>query len=355
MTGSDKTEKPSPKRIADAREKGQVVRSPDLTGGLVLALGSLMLALGGAFWSNSLMQVTTHVLRQMQRTTPMTSSQWVYTMMDVGSVMVSLVVPIGVALMVAGVGAHLAVTGMLYTTQPLMPDISKLNPMTGFQRLFNKDKLVELGKSLLKFGLLAAVLYGVVVSGSEKLSTWYQLPLATVLSQGLWPQITTLMVWASAAFMVVGVIDWRWNAWQYEKKLMMSRQDLIDERKNQDGDPKMKARQRRMGRQLVEKRQLSSVPKADVIINNPTHFSVAIQYDPDLGPAPRVIAKGQDFFALKIRETAKQHGVPMVENKPLAQSLYKTVDVDQMIPPDLFVAVAEVLAYVYAQNKGRKR
>ena len=355
MTGSDKTEKPTAKRIADAREQGQVVRSPDMTGGLVLGLGSIMLAVGGAFWSDSLMQVTRHILRQMAKTTPMTTGQWSYTLMDVGTVIFSLVVPLGLALMVAGVGAHLAVTGLLFTTKPLVPNLSKLNPMTGFQRLFNKDKLVELGKSLLKFGLLAAVLYGVVVGGSEKLATWYQLPLGTVLALGLWPQITTLMMWASAAFVLVGVIDWRWNAWQYEKKLMMSRQDVIDERKNQDGDPRMKARQRRMGRQLVEKRQLSSVPKADVIINNPTHFSVAIQYDPDLGPAPRVIAKGQDFFALKIRETAKQHGVPMVENKPLAQSLYKTVDVDQMIPPDLFVAVAEVLAYVYAQNKGRKR
>jgi flagellar biosynthesis protein FlhB len=355
VTGSDKTEKPTPKRIQDAREQGQVVRSQEFTSALLLGLGSILLATGGAFWGNSLMEVMRHILSQMTRTAPLTQNQWLVTLQETGQVMFGLIVPIGLVLMIAGTGGHLAVTGLLFTTKPLVPALNKLNPLSGVQRLFSKDKLVELGKSLMKMALIASLVYGVVENGTRQLPTWYQLPLNQVLLQGLWPMVTSLMIWASAGFLLVGILDWAWNGWQYQKKLMMSRQEIIDERKNQDGDPKMKARQRRMGRQLVEKRQLASVPKADVVINNPTHFSVAIQYDPDLGPAPRVIAKGQDFFALKIRETAKEHGVPMVENKPLARSLYATVEVDQMIPPELFVAVAEVLAYVYAKNKGRKR
>ena len=155
-------------------------------------------------------------------------------------------------------------------------------------------------------------------------------------------------------FFIMGLVDWRYQAWELEKQLRMSRQDIKDERKNQEGDPMMKQRMRQMGIQISKNKQLASVPTADVVITNPTHFAIALRYDPDVAPAPMVVAKGQDHFALKIKEVAKENNVMTIENRPLARALYAACEVDAMIPPDLFIAVAEVLAYVFAKNKGRR-
>jgi flagellar biosynthetic protein FlhB len=163
-----------------------------------------------------------------------------------------------------------------------------------------------------------------------------------------------LSFWAFAAYLVMGFADWRYQEYEHQKKLKMSKQDIKDEHKNLEGDPQMKARMRQMGQSMVKKQQLAKVPTADVIITNPTHYAIAIRYDPDVAPAPHVVAKGLDYFALKIREVAEEHNVERVENRALARSLYDAVDPGEMIPPNLFVAVAEVLAYVYSKQKGRK-
>jgi len=165
--------------------------------------------------------------------------------------------------------------------------------------------------------------------------------------------IGMISLWAVSAFFVLGLADYIYQRYELEKQLRMSRQEVKDERKNQEGDPMIKNKVRQMGVQISRNKQLAQVPTADVVITNPTHFAIALKYDPDRAPAPIVIAKGADHFALKIKELAKEAGIPTVENKPLARSLYKMADVDNMIPPELFVAVAEVLAFVFSKNKGR--
>jgi flagellar biosynthesis protein FlhB len=355
MSGSDKTEQPTAKRLSDAREQGQVVHSPDFTSALVLGTGSIILASSGGYWGQTFKQQLTSTFALLQQHTPLTEKTFTELIYRFGGSIIPLIMPLGVMLcLLSGVGA-VVVSGWRVSSKPLQPDLNKLNIINGVKRLFGPDKIMALIKSLAKFGFISAVIFSLIQGNIALMPTWQFIPLPQLVLEGLWPQISTLIIWISVTMLVIGVVDWRWNAHQYIKKLKMSRQEVLDEHKNQDGDPKMKAKIRRMGRQLLEKRQLQAVPQADVIINNPTHFSVAIQYDPDLCPAPRVIAKGQDFFALKMREVAKANNVPMVENKPLARSLYATVEVDHMIPPELFLAVAEVLAYVYAHNKGRHR
>jgi flagellar biosynthesis protein FlhB len=356
MLDNGKTEKPTPKRISDARHKGQVVRSQDFNGGLVLATGSIILACYGSYWGHTLRDILTHTLTtQLTQTQPITLDTLMPLLGHYASLTGQMVVPLGVGLMVMAIVANMVTVGLIFTTEPLQLHFDAMNPVTGTKRLFAPEKLMEVAKSLLKLLIVAGVLWGTVQGTMQKLLTWFMMPPGQVIMEGIWPTVAYVLIWASSCLLVIGVIDWQWTRHQYIKKLMMSRQEVIDEHKNSDGDPKTKARVRRMGREMIQKKQLAAVPKADVIINNPTHFSVAIQYDPDICPAPRVIAKGEDHFALQIREIAKTHHVPMVENKPLAQSLYRTVEVDHMIPPELFVAVAEVLAYVYSKNKGRKR
>jgi flagellar biosynthesis protein FlhB len=352
--GSNKTEQPTGKRLWDARMDGQVVKSPDLNAGAVILTSALLLVWFGTYWLNGMRDGFLTAFYHIGHFKPLTERTFEDLMAQWLLHQLSLLLPFLCTLLIAGFAINYAQIGWLWTTKPLHPSLNKLNPIDGLKRLFSVMALVQMGKGILKFVLLGLVLWAVVQANLSYLLSLCQLPFRISWDHGVWGVAKQVMLWSSVFIAAIGMADWKYLHHQHIKRLMMTRQEVIDERKNQDGDPKIKQRIRQTGRRLVEKRQLEAVPKADVVINNPTHFSIAIQYDPDLCPAPRVIAKGQDHFALKIREVARANGVPMIENKPLAQSLYKLVDVDQMIPPDLFVAVAEVLAYVYTRNKGRR-
>jgi flagellar biosynthetic protein FlhB len=255
--------------------------------------------------------------------------------------------------MVSGAMANLVQVGPLFTMQPLMPNFQKLNVLAGLKKLFSMRSTVELLKGLFKIVILASIFVSIIQGNFQRFLALSQedFILAWHFGAGILGQMAG---WACAVYMVFGAADWFYQRYEYQKQMRMTRQEVRNEWKSMEGDPKIKQRIRAFGQKMVMKRQLAKVPLADVVVTNPTHFAVALQYDPDIAPAPRVVAKGQDHFALKIREVAKENNVPIIENKPLARSLYSAVEADDMIPAELYVAVAEVLAIVFKKNKSRK-
>ena len=352
MTG-EKTEKPTARRLAKAREEGQVAKSTDLNGALILGAAFMAFSFYGSYAGSILMGLMQNILGNPYQLGEASTSRVLNIVQELGGIYLSLAGPIFAVVTVAALASNIMQVGFNLTGKPLVPSLDKLNPISGFKRLWSLRSVVELLKGLLKMGLVGGVGYMVIASNWNDLlqltygSVWdfFGLILKVMLQ---------LMLGAVMAYLVLGFGDWRYQAFEHEKKLRMSKQDIKDENKNLEGDLQMKAKMRQMGQSFVKQQQIAKVPTADVVITNPTHYAVALRYDPDIAPAPHVVAKGLDNFALKIREVAKENGVEIIENRPLARSLYGSVDYGEIIPPDLFVAVAEVLALVYRKNGGRQ-
>jgi flagellar biosynthetic protein FlhB len=353
----EKTEKPTAKRVSDARQKGQVAKSQDFNGALVLIAATWIIGVMGPYTVNTLygqMKYTFgKLLTSPEALKPLSKVAFDGIYASTIQSMLWLMIPFLLTVMVAGVAGNLTQVGPLFTVQAIFPKLEKLNPITGSKRFFSVRSLVEVLKALIKMSIIGVCGYSVIHNHLQEL-----MGLGHTAVPVAWSAIigvaSDIAKWACTWFLIMGIIDWRYQAWEFEKQLRMSKQDIKDERKNIDGDPMMKNRMRQMGRQMTRTRQLANVPTADVVITNPTHYAIALKYDPDIAPAPMVVAKGKDIFAQKIKEVAKEAGVPMVENKPLARALYPVVEAEAMIPPDLFVAVAEVLAFVFSKNKGRR-
>ena len=355
-----KDEKPTATRLAKARAEGNVWRSQDLVAALIT---------GGVFWSTLAMHQAwsaqstvglTHILQYLTKIGHLASqgglhtTDWiVWIRWSITQTLQLLWMPLAV-IAVIGVVVNLVIIQPLFTLKPLMPSLSKVNPVEGFKRLFSpegsKELLKGLGKSLLILVIVTAVL----------LQEWQRLlSIGTMsLSQALQVigEVNQLMATRILyALLAIGLFDVWWQYRGYMKKMGMSIQDIKEEMKTQEGDQRMKHRVRNFGRSLLsKKRPLEMVKTADVIITNPTHFAVAIKYDPVISPAPMVVAKGVDHMALKIRETAKANNIMIVENPPLARALYRSVALEQMIPEAFFTAIAEVLAFVYRATGKQK-
>ena len=232
------------------------------------------------------------------------------------------------------------------STKPLQPKFSKLNPVSGMKKLFSKEKIMELLKSIAKVILIMAVVYSTIKNDWVYLVKFYQMPLAQALEL-IGSIVINMGLKISLVFMVVAFADLFYQRWKFHEDIKMTKQEVKDEYKNAEGDPQIKGKIRQKMREASQRRMMQNVPKADVVITNPTHFAVAIRYNPSEGSAPRVLAKGADFVAQKIKEIARENNVEIVENKPLARMLYANVDVGQEVPPELYQSVAEVLALVY--------
>jgi flagellar biosynthetic protein FlhB len=232
------------------------------------------------------------------------------------------------------------------TTKPLQPKLSKLNPLSGFKRLFSKDKIIELLKSIAKVVLISYVVYKAIKDDWVYLVKFYGMPLNQAIEL-IGNVVINLGLKISVVFMVIAFLDLFYQRHKFHEDIKMTKQEVKDEYKNTEGDPQIKGKIKSKMREASQRRMMQDVPKADVVITNPTHFAVAIRYDPSEAPAPVVLAKGADYLALKIKEIAKENKVEIVENKPLARMLYANVDIGQQIPPELYQAVAEVLAMVY--------
>jgi len=345
---AERTEKPTPKRRQEARKKGQLARRPELAAATAFLASLLMLrTVSGDLWLRA-SKIFVNALRRADgaELTPLA----VHRMLIEGVANAALLaVPVIASALVAGMAANFAQGGLSFTPSALKPRGERFNPLANLKRAFGLNGVVELLKSLLVLGGIGAVCYGFF---SQTVSESPALVGATA------PAVFTAaghlvyeLAWrAGAVALCAAAADYGYGWYQHEKSLRMTKQEIKDEYKQQEGDPHVKGQRRRAARALVQ-RSLQAVPRADVVITNPTHFAVAIRYERDTDAAPVVVAKGADLVAKRIREIAQENRVAVIENPPLARALYRAVDVGKVIPSEFFRAVAELLAYVYRQRE----
>jgi flagellar biosynthetic protein FlhB len=341
----EKTEKATPKKRQEAREKGQVAKSAEIPSSLIMLFVFLFYFLFGSFYSEMIKDLFRIPLTQYMLMDITTNNVGNMAMM-VSTKMALMVFPVFAIAMIIGVFGNYIQFGFLFTTKPLEPKLEKLDPIQGFKRIFSLRALVELVKSLLKMLFVGGVSFWVLWGERDAMVSLSMLSVESALK---FIGNLTLKLGLIIAFilLVIALLDYLYQRYDYEKNLRMSKQDIKDEFKKTEGDPLIKGKIKERQRQIAMRRMMSEVPKADVVITNPTHFAVALRYDTTTMSAPTVIAKGKDYVALKIKEAAKVHGIMMMENRPLARALYAQVEMGQPVPEDLYQAVAEVLAYVY--------
>ena len=347
---ADKTQDPTPHRRQEARDKGDVARSQDLASALVLLAGLVLLSM----WWNSLTEFLAGHCRQQlggEAWTLGTTQFVVPKLADVAAQSARALLPLLGSLVLVAVGANLMQFGLLFVPDKLMPDLERLAPLAGFGRIFSWSNVVRLIFGLLKIILVGAIAWHDLAGRMDEVLAAAALSLpqfAMFLTSTLYG--TTLKI--AAALALLALLDFLYQWWKHEHDLKMTTQEIREEMKNLQGDPQVIARRRQVQRQLVANRLKSTVPKADVVVTNPTELAIALQYDPETMAAPVLLAKGAGVLAQRIRQLALEHGIPIIEKKPLAQALYKDVDVGKPIPGKLYAAVAEIMAYIY-QLKGK--
>ncbi len=348
----ERTQAPSSRKREEARDRGQVARSTDFGAGLDLVAAFILLLVFGAPLTAGLAGLLRYVLDDRDSGKMLRSDGaggsggigdlcwWVAQQ----SVMVAAPI-IGILFLITLI-AHIVQVGWHPTLQPLMPKLDRLSPLGGLQRIFGTRNTVRTILGVLKIILIGAVVIGVATSEWERIVALSQLEIRAVWTV-LLAIITRLLTWTLAVMFIMGVADFAYQRWQLTKDLMMTRQESREEHKSMEGDPEIRGRRLKIARQIALQRLHSSVPKANVIVTNPTHYAVALQYDAKTMAAPKVVAKGADFMAMRIREIAAAHKIPVVERPPLARALYSGVPVGKQIKPEYYEAVAEILAYVY--------
>lgn len=352
--GGDKTEKATPKKRQDARKKGQVLQSREIASAMVLIFVFIVLKVFGGYIYNEIAGFTKSIITGYPDTYGLFTPHAVTKLfIDAVIVLIKTTAPIFAVAAITGLLVGYAQVGFLFTMETISFKFNRINPLNGIKRIFSMRGAVELVKSVVKIGLIGYVAYSYL---SGEASNVLKLMDMDVMGVAAYIASTSLNVAIRICVVLIllGVLDYGYQWWEYEKSLKMSKQELKEEYKQMEGNPEIKSKIKQKQRQMSMRRMLHDVPKADVVITNPTHYAVAVRYDTAVSDAPSVIAKGQDFIALRIKEVAKEHKVEIVENKPLARTLYETVEIGQAIPPELYQAVAEVLAFVYSL-KGKDR
>jgi flagellar biosynthesis protein FlhB len=344
-TGGERTEEPSQRRLQDARERGQVPRSRELTNFATMIGGSAALVAIGGNLAAHLSQVMRHSLaidaQSLRDPDLMTRS-----LGDACTNALTVLLPIFATLIVLVLLSSMLLGGWNFSLQAMAPDFTRLSPLAGIKRLFGMRGASELGKALLKCALVGGVCAGVISwTFRDVLALAHMAPRAAIgRGAGL---LCWSFVWLCASLALVAAVDVPLQLFQFKRALRMTRQELRDEAKESDGRPETKQRIRQMQQALARRRMMHKVPTADVVIVNPTHFAVALKYDPKKMRAPRLLAKGVDLVALNIRRIAEEHRVPVFESPKLARALYRSTDLNKEIPAGLYVAVAQVLSYIF--------
>lgn len=341
----ERTEQATPKRREESRKKGTVVKSQEVTSALlILAAAWCLSVLGSRFYFG--------ISRIMSRTwsslasDPMTQLSF-YELIrgNMASVMI-LLLPMTAGLALIGIISSLGQHGFLFTTEPLAPDFSRVNPLSGFGRLFSLQSLMSFGKTVMKFIVVASVGYFVIRREFPSVFVAIDLnPRQIVSLTG--GGVVRLIFWSGIVIAAIGIADYGFQWWENERNLKMTREEVKEELKHTEGTPLVRSRIRSLQREMARKRMMDDVPKADVVITNPTSLAVALVYQSGGLEAPKVVAKGAGYIAQKIREVARENGVAVVENKPLARAIFRTVQIGEMIPSHFYRGVAEILAYVY--------
>jgi flagellar biosynthetic protein FlhB len=345
----DRTEQATPKRREDARKKGDVPRSRELTmTGVMLSGASAMLLLSGPIGGDLAGAFASGFT--IERELLMDERYLVPAFAQLGSKMFMSLAPLAVVLVAAVFLSAAVIGGWSFSLKAAAFKAERLNPLKGLKRVFGANGLNELVKALAKFSLVAVIAVAWLWYSAEDLMSLAREPIGQAIRDSLKLCGLSLLV-VSLGLIVIAAFDVPFQLWQYEKKLRMTRQQVKDEFKETEGRPEVKARVRALQQQVATRRMMEELPTADVVITNPTHFAVALKYDDTSMGAPRVIAKGKDLIAKRIREVAEEHGVPLFSAPPLARVLFRTAEIGEEIPARLYTAVAQVLAYIYQINE----
>ncbi|CAN7581326.1 flagellar biosynthetic protein FlhB [Pseudomonas alcaligenes] len=350
-SGADKSEEPTAKRQQEAREKGQIARSKELNT-LAITLGGAggVLASGGGLADMMMRMMQANFT--LSREALMDERSMALWLLQSGQMALSAVTPLLVTLLIVSLVAPISLGGWLFSFEALAPKFSRMNPLSGIKRMFSMHAVVELLKALGKFGLILMVALMVLSSDADDLLAIAHEPLEQAILHSV-QVVGWSALWLACGLILIAAIDVPYQLWDNKQKLMMTKQEVRDEYKDSEGKPEVKSRIRRMQREMAERRMMSAVPEADVVITNPTHFAVALKYDPAKGTAPLLLAKGNDFTALKIREIAQENKITVLESPALARAVFYSTELDQEIPAGLYLAVAQVLAYVYQLKQFR--
>lgn len=346
--GADKTEEATPKKLSDARKEGQVAKSQEVTTAVMLLALFVILKVAIGYVGERLMRYfsETYQVIDVYAVDSFTPALATAFLRD-GLVEVLLVcLPMFAVAVVVAFIVNVYQVKWQVTTKPLKPKLSKFDPIKGFQRMFSKDKLFELIKSVGKIALIFYIAYTELKDEAGAVVALYDFSLEQAIVY-IGDFIINMGIKLSIFYLILGIVDYIYQKLKFKKDLKMSKQEVKDEYKQQEGDPQVKGRIKSKMREVSQRRMMQKLPEADVVITNPTHFACAIKYDKEVSEAPVLIAKGADYLAQKIKEVAKENHVPIVENKPLARMLYYNVDLDSEIPQELYQMTAEVLAYVY--------
>jgi len=347
-----KTEEATPRKLAEARKKGDVAKSPDVASALsLLGAAAVLLLAGGPFAGMMAESLLPFIAQPHTMMGALDAGAGVEIGMRALWAAAPFLGALALAVILGGVGGNLAQSGLIFSAEKMKPSWKKVSPLEGFKRIFGPDGLMNFVKTFVKLLAVVAVCWMVLRPHLRELENMAAMSPASIL-----PFTRDLAVWLMAstlAFLAVtSGADYLWQRMRFAKRMRMSREELKEDYKQSEGDPHVKARLKQIRMQRSRKRMMQNVPKATVIVTNPTHYSVALRYEPDKGDAaPVCVAKGVDNLALRIREVAREHKVPIVENVPLARALYASVDVDETIPREHFEAAAQVIGFVFQKRR----
>ncbi|MFA6170690.1 MAG: flagellar biosynthesis protein FlhB [Candidatus Margulisiibacteriota bacterium] len=351
--GGDKTEEPTPHRLREAREKGQVAKSKEVTTAILLLLSYYVLRYLGEFMYKNLAEFTQAILQLIPETKEFNMGFAGYVLLLGLRAFAFVLGPVFAITFIGAFIAEVMQTGFLFSSEALTPKLEKLNPLEGFKKMFGIQGLVELAKSILKIVVVAYIAWTAMKDDIPfiivlmEAHPWQALLLAGEIAY-------RIAIRVGIFYILIAIADYFYRRWEYMRNLKMTKQEIKEEYKRLEGDPQVKQRIRDLQRQTAHQRMMGSVPQADVVVTNPTHLAIALKYDTSRMKAPVLLAKGERKNAEEIRNIAEAHEIPIVENVELARSLYKTVKVNQEIPAELYQAVAEVLAHVYKIKRERK-
>lgn len=350
-SGQDKTEDPTEKRKKDSREKGEIARSKELNTLAIMLAGSAALLIFGGMLAQDLMDL----MRQnftLSREVIMDERSMATFLMSSGLQALLAIQPIMITLLLAAFLGPIALGGWLFAAGSLAPKFSRMNPAAGLKRMFSMKAVVELLKALAKFLITLGVALVVLNADIDDLLRIAHEPLDRAIIHSL-QLVGWSSLWLACGLIIIAAVDVPVQIWESIKKLKMTKQEVRDEHKDQEGRPEVKQRIRQLQREMSQRRMMAAIPDADVVITNPTHYAVALKYDAEKGGAPMLLAKGSDFLALKIREIAVANNVMLLESPALARSIYYSTELEEEIPGGLYLAVAQVLAYVYQIRQHR--
>lgn len=349
--GGEKTEPATAKKLREAREDGKVAKSKELTAAFDLIVLFLVLKIFISTVGNGFLETFYYVyglipdfidINAVELSPGAVSSFFTPIM----ALLLKMVAPFFVFGFAVTLLVSILQVGWKVSGKPMQPKLDRFDPVSGFKRMFSKDSVFELFKSILKIGLIIYVAYTSIKDEVNDIFILYDMPLTQAVTL-CGDVIINAGLKISLVYLVVGIADFVYQKYRFNEEMKMTKQEVKDEYKNTEGNPEIKGRQRQRMREASRKRMMQDVPKADVVITNPTHLAVAIKYEPEVNRAPVVLAKGEDYLAQKIKEAAKENHIEIVENKPLARMLYANVEIGNEIPPELYQAVAEILAMVY--------